>query len=486
VQIKQTIKKLLPRNRFARSVSILAGGTAAAQGILVLSSPLLTRLYTPDDFGVLAVYASLLAIIGVIASLRYQLAIPLPEDDQEAAHVVVLSLVVVVGMALLSLVAVMLFRHQVAHLVNTPAMTFYLWLLPPGLLLLGTYQVFTYWAIRVKAFTTIARTKLAQSASMVAVQVGGFVLGPVALLLGHISGQAAGVGTLGALAIRNRWDFFRSVSLENIVQSAKRYRRFPIFSTWAGAFNSAGTHVPPLLFAALFSSAAAGLYILAHRVLSLPMTLVGSAVGQVFFSSAAEARRNGRLGELVSALHTRLAQVAMPPALFLFITGPDLFALVFGENWRMAGEAARWLSPMLYIQFIVSPLSQVFSILEHQVHGLVLQGILFITRIVTISLAWRLSGDFITAVLFYGLSSTLAYFCYLIFIVRVSGLKMFLFLEPSVKMLPYGVFLIFPLLISIILFVNSNSIFLISCIVSLSMIFCFYYSLFKIENEKYV
>lgn len=442
----------------------------------MLSSPLLTRLYSPEDFGLLAVYASLLMTIGVVASLRYQLAIPLPEDDQEAVHVLVLSLVVVVGMSLLSLVAVLFFRHQIAVLVNTPAMANYLWLLPPGLFLLGTYQVFNYWAIRVRAFTAIARTKLAQSASMVAVQIAGYAIGPVSLLIGQITGQAAGSGSLGIIAIRGRWEVFRKVRSKDIAASAKRYRRFPIFSTWAGAFNSAGTQLPPLLFAALFNPAAAGLYMLAHRVLSTPMTLVGRAVGQVFFSIGAEAHRNGTLGELVSNLHNRLAQIAMPPALFLFITGPDIFALVFGEDWRIAGEAARWLSPMLYVQLIVSPLSPIFSILEKQVHGLILQGNLFLSRIVAIFLAWYISGEFITAVICYGLLSCFAFFLYLFFITYSSGIKPIYFLGPSIKMLPVAILLLLPSLISCLY--NSKFLFFTSFSISFFLISSFYIFLF--------
>jgi O-antigen/teichoic acid export membrane protein len=355
-------------------------------------------------------------------------------------------------------------------------MSNYLWLLPPGLFLLGTYQVFNYWALRAKAFTAIARTKLAQSLSMVAVQIGGYAIGPVSLLIGQITGQAAGSGSLGAIAIPRRWDIFRKVRVKDVAASAKRYRRFPIFSSWAGAFNSAGTQLPPLLFAALFNPAAAGLYMLAHRVLSMPMTLVGRSVGQVFFSTGAEAYRNGTLGELVSTLHNRLSQIAMPPALFLFVTGPDIFALVFGENWRMAGEAARWLSPMLYVQFIVSPLSHVFSILEKQIHGLILQGNLFLSRIAAIFFAWRISGEFITAVLFYGLLSCLAFFIYLFFISYSAGLKPIYFLKPSIKMLPIAILLVLPALINVLY--TNNLIFYTSLSISVLLISSFYILLF--------
>jgi len=480
--MRQIIKKFLPKNRFARSVSVLAGGAAAGQGIVVLSSPLLTRLYSPEDFGLLAVYASLLMTLGVVASLRYQLAIPLPEDDQEAANVVILSLLVVLGMSILSLIAVFFFRVQIAHLVSSPSLSNYLWLLPPGLFLLGTYQVFNYWALRVKAFTAIARTKLAQSISMVVVQIGGYAIGPVSLLIGQIAGQAAGSGSLGAIAIRRRWQVFRNVNVKDVTASAKRYRRFPIFSTWAGAFNSAGTQLPPLLFAALFNPAAAGLYMLAHRVLSMPMTLVGRAVGQVFFSTGAEASRNGNLGKLVSTLHNRLSQIAMPPALFLFITGPDIFALVFGEDWRMAGEAARWLSPMLYVQFIVAPLSQVNLILEKQIHGLVLQGILFVARIAGIVSAWILTENFITAVIFYGLGSFLGYTVFLLFIVYLSGLKISSALKPSLKNLPVSILLVIPVLLSRMLG-DITILFNLSCVASFLLISLFYFHLF--EHHEY-
>nr|WP_274520339.1 oligosaccharide flippase family protein [Ectothiorhodospira sp. 9100] len=145
-----------------------------------MASPLLTRLYSPEDFGLLAVFAALLGILSVIASLRYQLAIPLPESDEEAAHVVVLGLIIVADMSLLATVLVIFFAQPIADVFNTPALASYLWLLPLALLLSGIYQVFNYWAIRVKAFTPIARTKLTQAIATVSVQLGGYLLGPLA------------------------------------------------------------------------------------------------------------------------------------------------------------------------------------------------------------------------------------------------------------------------------------------------------------------
>ena len=477
--LKEQIKKLLPKNRFARSVSILAGGTAAGQAVVVLASPLLTRLYSPEDFGLLAVYASLLGIIGVVASLRYQLAIPLPEKDEEAAHVVVLSLLVVLGMTLLTILVVVFFRDPIAQAVNMPVLANYLWLLPLGLLLTGIYDIFNYWAIRIKAFPAIARTKFAQSLSMIGVQLGGFMLGPLALILGHVSGQAAGNTSLGMLAIRNRWSLFSRVSLKNVILAARRYRRFPIYSTWGGAFNTAGTQLPPLLFAALFSASAAGLYMLAHRVLSLPTALLGNSIADVFLSSAADARRNNNLGELVNKLHSTLAKLAMPPALILFITGPELFSLIFGPDWHKAGEVARWLAPMLYIKFIVSPLSRIFIVLEQLALNMFLQGVLLGSRVLSLVIIYILNGSFIEGVILYGAVSFLSYTLFLISITLLTKDHIKNFILPSLKIIPVSLFIIMPILLYMLLDPTDSHNFWLTFATSVLLTILFYIYSFK-------
>jgi len=442
--MKQPLKKLMPKNRFARSVSILSGGTAAGQGIVVLSSPLLTRLYSPEDFGMLAVYSSLLGIIGVISSLRYQMAIPLPEKDEEASNIVVLSLLIVLAMSLFAAIIVTFWGKSIATLVNTPALAGYLWLFPLGLLAMGIYDVFNYWAIRTKSFTAIARTKLTQSASMVAIQLAGYALGPVTLLVGWIFGQAAGTTSLGMLAIRHRWAAFRAVRIRGVMQAAARYKRFPIFSTWSGAFNNAGVQLPPLLFAALFSVSIAGIYILAHRVLAMPMTLIGRAIADVFFSHAADARRENRLAPLVAGIHEKLAHIGMPPALILMLAGPELFTMVFGANWQQAGEFAQWMAPWIYLVFVTSPLSMLFSVLEKQAQGMIFQGLLLIVRIGSL-LIGAFYSDILFAVALFSATSAMCYLGLLVWIVRASGNMLKVSWAPSLKALAWACLLVAPL-----------------------------------------
>lgn len=445
------IQKLLPKKRFARNVSVLAGGTAASQAIVVLASPLLTRLYTPDDFGLLAVYSGLLGILSVVASLRYQLAIPLPNSDEEAASIVVLSLLIVIGTTMFTALGTIFFGEAIAQALNTPMLAPYFWLLPLGLLLAGVYQVLSYWAVRIKAFPAIARTRLTQSVSMIVVQIGGYSIGTIALLIGKVLGQSAGTSSLAALAINTRWSTFRSVRLVNVRLSMRRYKRFPLYSSWAGLFNSAGTQLPPILFAALFSPGAAGIYMLAHRVLAMPMQLLGSAIANVFLSSAPEARRNGQLASIVSDIHTMLAYVAMPPALILLLAGPDLFAIFFGEHWRQAGSFAQWMAPWIYLQFITSPLSILFSVLERQIQGLAFQAILLISRVGSL-LVGGILGQLQLAIALYCTFSALCFFLLLVLIARASGNDWSVVWKPSLRSLVASTLLVAPLALYYIAF----------------------------------
>ncbi len=424
------LERLLPKSSFVRSVSVLAGGAAAGQLLVVLASPLLTRLYTPEDFGLLGLYIALLSSIGVLASLRYELAIPLPEDDEEAVHVAVLALVLVLGTTLLTTVVILSFRLPIAQALNAPGLVDYLWLLPVGLLLLGTYQVLNYWAIRTQAFPVIARTRFMQGVGAVMVQIGGYALGPLALLLGYVAGQAAGTSTLGLLVVRKHRAVLKRLSLNGVLRALQRYRRFPIYATWGSVFNTVSHQVPLLLLAAFFGATSAGIYLLAYRVLTLPMQLIGKSIADVFFSTAVEANREGRLGQLVATTHQTLAHVAMPPMLLVVLTAPELFALVFGEPWMQAGQFAQWLAVSVYFQFVLSPISNLFALLEKQVHAMALQGFLVTSRAGALILGGYLN-DLMLGIALFAVASAACYFAFLIWVVRLSGNAHSMLWRPS-------------------------------------------------------
>lgn len=397
---------MLPKSGFAKNVSILAGGTAAGQLIVVAATPILTRLYSPEDFGLLAVYAGILGILGVIASMRYQLAIPLPESDGDAATVAVLSVLVVILTTLLTGLAIWLYGTDLTTLLNTPALQPYLCLVPIGLFLTGIYQVFQYWAIRTRDFPNIARTRLSQSLGMVVTQVAGYSLGPVALLLGRVVGQSAGTFSLMRSAF-SQAPAFRSATLSKIAHSAKEYRQFPLVSTWTGLSSSGGSNLPPILIAASLGVGPAGVFALAHRVLSQPMQIIGRAIGEVFYQKAAEANRSGKLGYVVDRVYASLSVLVLPLAVALFIVIPEVFIFVFGSEWGEAGYIARWMMPWLFLQLLVTPSTRIFPILG--LHGVALRfqlGLLFSTVVSVVIGGWFFKDLVVTVVLISSLSAS--------------------------------------------------------------------------------
>lgn len=414
MNITQQVKKTLPTSKFARSVSVLAGGTVMGQIIVVASSPILTRLYTPEDFGLLAVYAAILGILSVVASLRYQLAIPLPDSNQDAANLAVLSLLSVVIISTLIAAAVALWSEPLSIFVDAPKLHDHAWLIPVGVLFLGFYQVGNYWAIRASEFGKLARTKLTQATTMTIIQVAGYAFGPVALLLGRLFGQGAGVLSLARIAASKNAAEFRRVEMRQIKTMSHKYRHFPLISTWVGLSSSAGMQLPPLLIAAFLGGGAAGFFALAHRVLSQPMNMVGQAVNNVFFKEASQAYINNTLDEVVDRTFSSLVTLSLPITCTIFLVISPTFSFIFGENWETAGDIAQWMVPWLFFQFVVSPSTGIYPIINKHGTALLFQIGLLASSIVSIILGAIIFNNLTTTISIMALTNSFVY------LIRVS------------------------------------------------------------------
>lgn len=353
-----------------RSVALLSGSTAAAQGLTVLVAPLLARLYTPEDFGLLGVFVSLFSILVAINSLRYELAIPLPEEDSSAAHLTVLVILLVIITTVLF--GLLLFAGGAAFFaaINAPQLSAYSGLLLVCLLGAGFYMALNYWAARRKQFAAIARTKVSQGLSQAGAQVVFGLLGwqPLGLLLGYTLGQVVGGWSLARLIWQQDADVFRQVNGAGMRAAALRYRRFPLLATGSSLLNVLGIQLPVILFTLIYGTQIGGWFSLGQRLIALPMTLVGAAISQVYFSTASELARHDpvALNRFFDRVTRQLVLTGLPPVLLIALTGPDLFALLLGAEWRSAGIYVQIMAPMFWAQFVMSSLSQNIYVLEWQ------------------------------------------------------------------------------------------------------------------------
>lgn len=349
---------------FVKGAAALAGGTAGAQLLTVAALPFLTRLYSPEDFELLAVYLALLGMLSSIACLRYEIAIPLPEADAEGAELLAVALLSTAFVSAATLTTCLLWPQGIAALLGVPRFADYLWLLPLGVLMAGLYAGFQYWASRRRRFGLVARSRLVQAGVGVSTQLGAGAAGmaPVGLLFGHMLYGGAGALGLALSAWRQDAAQFRSLTWARLRARALAYRRFPTYSTVEALSNSAAIQVPVILIAAFAIGPEAGFVLLASRVIGAPMQLVGSAIAQVYLARAPEELRAGRLRAFTFGILRPLALAGIPALTLLALIAPEGFALAFGEEWRRAGVLLQWMTPWFILQLLSSPVSMVLHV----------------------------------------------------------------------------------------------------------------------------
>jgi O-antigen/teichoic acid export membrane protein len=433
--LNRFIELQFSKGRAARDVATLVSGTVIGQLAVVAASPILTRLYTPENFGVLAVYVALIGVIGVIAGLRYELAIPLPKLIGGAVNLLALSLIFVAVITLFLIGFIFIFYDQIPRWLNAPAIANYLFFIPVGVFLTGIYQAFNYWAIRRKSFISIARTKMQQGIGGAGAQVGLGLLhfGLIGLIIGQIIGQSAGIIALMRGAYHNDKLQIKRISWSRISLMAMQYSRFPKYTTWQSLLNVSSTMLPLILFASLLSPAIAGLYMIANRTLSMPLNLIGRSIGQVFHARAAEAYRTGCLDQLTLNAFQKLLKIVLGPMIFIAILAPDIFNFAFGAEWRQAGTYAQWMMPWLLIQFVVSPLSIVSSVTGHQLGEFISQILFVVIRIGALLVGALLTEKNISVELFAlsGFVVYIGFFMWLTKILKISFSRILIELMPA-------------------------------------------------------
>ncbi len=414
------------------------------------ATPVLTRLYAPADFGVQGAYTACAAVLSVIACLGYQQAIPLPDDDGDAAHLLLLSCCAALGVSAAAALGVAVFAGPIAALLEEPALTAYLWLLPLSVLVTSVLQLVYQVAVRRRALARLARFAVIQSAAGAAVQIGfgqigGSPLGPLGLIGGRLAGQITALASI----LRLPADLVRAapgaIRRRELMSLGRRYWRFPAFSGTAGIVTKLTEHLPAVLFLTLFGAAAAGLYVMARRMCLAPIGLIGYSVSDVFGSQVRTAHRDGALGALIYRVYRLMTAVAVPPLAVVAAAGPELFGVVLGAQWRVAGEFARLITPFVLLQAIAGPLHYGFSVLNKQALFAFYQAAALASLTVGL-LAGAILGDQHAAVAVASLLAASCYFLLVWHLFRMARLTLRHALAPLAQQALIGSLLALPAL----------------------------------------
>ncbi len=363
-------------------------GTTIAQAIPVAITPILSRIYTVEDFGVLALFVSITSIFGVLVSGRYELAIMLPKEDEDAINILALGILLVSGISLTLLLIVLFFHDWFVRILANDNISFWLYFVPLTVLFMGMYNLLMYFNNRKKYYKDIAKATVIKSIVMSVIQLSLFFLknGTVGLISGQISTHLAANLRLVKNIVKNK-NLLSAINKKSIITMAKRYKKFPLISIWSSLSSTLSFRLNPIIISHLYKARALGFFAMAEKILIVPTIFIGKSIGQVFFEEASKSKHEpGDFKKVCYKTLMRMLLIGAPSFLFLFFTVEFIFTFVLGEEWTIAGQYAKILVPFYFINFILTPFTLIPIIMEKNEIDLIFQvGMLFCLFIVFIA-----------------------------------------------------------------------------------------------------
>ena len=394
--MKFKISSLIPKEEFSKNVLTLVSGTAIAQIIPIAISPVLTRIYTPEEFGIYAIFTSIVIIFSVISNGRYELAIVLPEKDEDAINIFALGLIINVVLFFFLSLIVYFFNDFIISKIGTQELAFWLYFAPLCVFFVGLFNLLKYYNIRKKYYKDISKATVIKSVviSIIQLSFGFLKFGVSGLINGYFFSQLFANIRLANNIFRDKL-LLSKIKKSKLVELGARYKKFPIFSVWGIFANTFSYNYLNILISTFYSINTLGFYSLSSRVLSAPLSLISTSIGQVFFQTASlEKNKFGNARKAFNSTLNKLIIIAIPFFSVLYFYIVDIFDFVYGTDWRVAGEYSKVLIPLFFIKFIVSPLTNINNIFELQKLALVWQVILMILSLSIIYMSDIFNLDF--------------------------------------------------------------------------------------------
>lgn len=405
----------LKKNKFIKNVLILATGTAAAQLITMILSPIITRMYGPEAFGMLGVFQAVLNILTPIAALTYPIAIVLPKKEEEVKGLIRLSLLITITIATICFILLYSFKNKIIVLFNLNEISSFLYLIPVVIVFAGIMQVTEQWLIRTKQFRVNARVTYLNSIIINTSKIGIGSFYPIPSVL--ITLSALGDALKAVMMVLWGKKFTSNIDSKNVMKKislreiAKKYYDFPVFRAPEVFINAISQGLPVLLLTAFFGPASSGFYTIGRTVLRMPSQLIGKSVGDVFYPRIVEAAQNKEnITSLIKKATLTLSVIGILPFGIVILFGPTLFSLVFGDDWIVAGEYARYIALWTYFGFINRPSVRSLPVLNAQKFHLIFTLAMLVLRVIALALGYILFSNDIVAIALFSITGAILNF----------------------------------------------------------------------------
>lgn len=383
--------KKLGESVFLRNVVKLVSATGIAQVIQLLATPVLTRIYSPDEFASYQLFYSIASVISVVATFRYELAIVIPKDEIDAKSIVSGSLLINTGLSVLTLLLL-----SIVDFAKESDLPNYFYLLPLYVFSAGIFQSFNYWSIRKGTYNLNFGGRIGSSFVQ---GVGGIILGKsgitsIGLIVAVVAGQITAAVILAKDFLLAPLQFVNGVNRAGISKQFSEQRKFPQFNAPHALIDTLQDHGIIFMMSVYFENSLIAFYGQAFRLLKAPVGFIGAALHQVFYPDFARRYQEGEnLRPTVAAFYKRLTMIGGPFFLLLAFVAIPLFKWYLGSKWEQVGIIVQILLPWLFLNFVASPLSSLPLVASRQGTAMMLSTIEIVCRITAIAIGGWMSSS---------------------------------------------------------------------------------------------
>lgn len=410
-------------SQYFQNIAVVLTGGFIAQTIPLFVSPIISRIYSPSDFGLFAIIYGLASFFGVFSMGKFDGAIYLTNDLVKIRKIINLcSKLLITSLAILS-VLILLFNKRIASIFEIQDNSNSLYFVPLITFLASIYSILNTVLIKEKKFRINSSNKVLQSSFNAGSQLlfSLFRVNYIGLILGQISSLA-----IVSINIVLRGDVFKKYFYKNkasileLKKIFKEYKKFFIYDVPSNLFNFGSSQIPIFTFSTIFNLKILGAYAFANKILLMPVNLLSKSVVEVFKNESSENYlKSGNCVKVYKKTFYTLFSLGIVPFSLLFFYGFDMFIWVFGEKWGEAGKIVEIIAPALFLKLVSSPLSYTFYLANKQNYDALFQGIYFCLYILIIWYSFY-DKNLVNTMILISILNSILYIIYLTFSFKFS------------------------------------------------------------------
>lgn len=408
------------KSAIVKNTSKLLVANVIAQAVGFAVYPILTRLYSPDDFGALNIFLTIGGIATLFATAEYQNSIMLPKSEKSGVACFHVGFIITLIVTLIFALSIP-FANQISHLLNAPQLSGSYWMLPIYILVISLWTLLNYWHTRNERFTSVSAYQITQSITGAGVKWGLARFASNGLIIGSVVAPLIALASNVAATFRTAVKPLLTFDKEECRRMAREYVNFPKFSLPRSIVNYISSNLPILMLTPFFSLTEIGYYGMALTLAFTPINLIIRSVFQVFFQDTTQRVQRGEsIRGFFKKLGIRTVLIVLPLFVILYFILPQLTMWILGKGWETTGTFIQAMLPWILMTTLVGPICYLSDIFKKQKVGFLFEVLAFVLRIAGLTLGiW--TGNFLTAIIGYSVGSFIAIFAQLIWYWSLIG-----------------------------------------------------------------